>query len=86
MLPPGAFEDAGEQVTVVVTNPAPQGGGQGGDGQSATLPEGFPVINEALLYGFVHSPAQVSTNFFGLLDLLSPHHIVLALLVGAEAR
>jgi YidC/Oxa1 family membrane protein insertase len=49
----------------------------------ALFREGFPEINHALLYSFVHAPAMVSTNFFGLLDLLTPHHIILALLVGA---
>jgi YidC/Oxa1 family membrane protein insertase len=49
----------------------------------ALFREGFPVINEGLLYGFVHAPAEVSTTFFGLIDLLSPHHLVLALVVGA---
>jgi len=49
----------------------------------ALFREGFPVINQALLYTFVHAPAQVSTTFFGLIDLLSPHHIVLAVVVGA---
>jgi YidC/Oxa1 family membrane protein insertase len=48
----------------------------------ALFREGFPVIKEALLYGFVHAPAQISTTFFGLVDLMAPHHIVLALLVG----
>ncbi|HEY4501892.1 MAG TPA: YidC/Oxa1 family membrane protein insertase [Candidatus Paceibacterota bacterium] len=50
----------------------------------ALFREGFPVINEALLYSFVHVPAQVSTTFFGLIDLLSPHHVALATLVGAS--
>ncbi|MEK7108947.1 MAG: YidC/Oxa1 family membrane protein insertase [Patescibacteria group bacterium] len=48
----------------------------------AMFREGFPAIEESLLYPFVHAPAVVSTNFFGLLDLFSPHHIVLAVLVG----
>jgi YidC/Oxa1 family membrane protein insertase len=48
----------------------------------AMFREGFPTIKTALLYSFVHAPAQVSTNFFGLINLLAPHHIVLALLVG----
>jgi YidC/Oxa1 family membrane protein insertase len=50
----------------------------------ALFREGFPKVNEALLYPSVHAPATVSTNFFGLLDLLTPHHLVLALLVGAS--
>lgn len=49
----------------------------------ALFREGFPVIKEALLYGFVHAPAQISTTFFGLIDILAPHHIILALVVGA---
>lgn len=49
----------------------------------ALFREGFPVIDQSLLYSFVQMPAQVSTTFFGLVDILSPHHIVLALLVGA---
>lgn len=48
----------------------------------ALFREGFPTINQALLYPFVHAPAAVSTAFFGILDLLAPHHIVLALVVG----
>ncbi len=49
----------------------------------ALFREGFPVIKEALLYGFVHAPGQVSTSFFGLMDTLAPHNILLALIVGA---
>ena len=48
----------------------------------ALFQEGFPVINAALLYSFVPVPAEVSTNFFGIIDLLTPRHIVLALIVG----
>ncbi len=48
----------------------------------ALFREGFPVINEALLYSYVHVPAAVSTTFFGLLDILSSHNIILAFLVG----
>lgn len=48
----------------------------------AMFREGFPVINEKLLYPFVHAPVSVNTHFFGLVDLLTPHHIILALLVG----
>jgi YidC/Oxa1 family membrane protein insertase len=50
----------------------------------ALFREGFPVIKAALLYGFVHAPAQISTTFFGIIDILAPHHIILALLVGAS--
>ncbi len=49
----------------------------------ALFREGFPVINPALLYAFVHMPDIVSTGFFGIIDLLTPKHIVLAVLVGA---
>jgi YidC/Oxa1 family membrane protein insertase len=48
----------------------------------ALFREGFPTINAHLLYSFVQMPAAVSTGFFGILDLLTPHHIILALLVG----
>lgn len=48
----------------------------------ALFREGFPAINEALLYAFVQAPAQVSTTFFGLVDIMAPHHIPLAILVG----
>jgi YidC/Oxa1 family membrane protein insertase len=49
----------------------------------AMFREGFPVIKETLLYSFVHAPAAISTSFFGLIDLLAAHHILLAILVGA---
>lgn len=48
----------------------------------ALFHEGFPEIDESLLYSFVHTPDTVSTNFFGLIDLLTPHHIVLGILVA----
>ena len=48
----------------------------------ALFNEGFPEINRELLYAFVPPPETISTNFFGLLDLLTPQHLVLALLVG----
>lgn len=50
----------------------------------ALFREGFPEINTALLYSFVQAPATVSTAFFGIVDLLTPHHIILAILVGAS--
>lgn len=49
----------------------------------ALFREGFPAIDQTLLYSFVQMPAQVSTIFFGLVDIMASHHIVLALLVGA---
>ena len=48
----------------------------------ALFREGFPTVDTAFLYPFVNVPAAVSTGFFGILDLLTPHHILLALLVG----
>ncbi len=48
----------------------------------ALFREGFPAINTRLLYPFVHIPTEVSTAFFGFLNLLTPKHLVLALLVG----
>ncbi|MEK7612607.1 MAG: YidC/Oxa1 family membrane protein insertase [Patescibacteria group bacterium] len=47
----------------------------------ALFREGFPEIDTALLYSFVSSPPMVDTNFFGI-NLLTPHHIILALVVG----
>ncbi len=49
----------------------------------ALFREGFPVINMQLLYPFVHAPAAVSTMFFGV-DLLVPHHIVIAALAAVS--
>ena len=49
----------------------------------ALFRENFPTIDTNLLYAFVHAPAAVSTSFFGILDLLTPHHLLLAVLVGA---
>jgi YidC/Oxa1 family membrane protein insertase len=43
---------------------------------------GLPTIAADLLYPFVHVPAEVSTNFFGIVDLLGKHNIILALIVG----
>lgn len=48
----------------------------------ALFREGFPIVEEGFLYSFVHAPAAISTTFFGLLDLLTSGHILLALLVG----
>jgi len=50
----------------------------------ALFHEGFPAINAELLYAFVSAPAAVSTSFFGLLDLLTPYHLLLSVLVGAS--
>lgn len=43
----------------------------------------LPAIKTALLYPFVHAPAAVSTSLLGFVNLLTPHHIVLTLLVAA---
>jgi YidC/Oxa1 family membrane protein insertase len=48
----------------------------------AMFREGFPAINEALLYPFIPVPAAVSTGFFGLFDLLGKNLIPLAILVA----
>lgn len=48
----------------------------------ALFREGWPNINHALLYSFVHAPAVVSTSFFGLINLLTPHHWILAIVVA----
>lgn len=45
--------------------------------------EGLPRVAENLLYPFVPVPSSVDTTFLGVLDLLSSHNIVLAVLVGA---
>ncbi len=44
--------------------------------------EGLPNIDMSLLYSFVAAPQIVQTNFLGLLDLLMPYNIVLAVVVG----
>jgi len=49
----------------------------------ALFREGFPNVDTALLYPFVAAPEAVATGFFGLLNLLEPRHIVLAVIVGA---
>lgn len=48
----------------------------------ALFHEGFPQINQELLYAFVSAPAEVSTAFFGLFDLMAPYNAILAFLVG----
>ncbi len=50
----------------------------------ALFREGFPAVNAHLLYSFVPAPGAVSTHFFGLIDLLSAHHLFLAVIVGAS--
>jgi YidC/Oxa1 family membrane protein insertase len=47
----------------------------------ALFREGFPEIDVALLYSFVTVPSLVDTTFLGI-NLLTPNHIVLALIVG----
>lgn len=48
----------------------------------AFLREGLPNIDTTMLYSFVPAPEVVNTVFFGVLDLLQPHVIWLALFVG----
>lgn len=44
--------------------------------------EGLTPIATDLLYSFVHVPAVISTNFFGLMDLMAGHNILIAVLVA----
>ncbi|MEK7068241.1 MAG: YidC/Oxa1 family membrane protein insertase [Patescibacteria group bacterium] len=48
----------------------------------ALFREGFPAVDQDLLYSFVHAPAVISTTFFGLIDLLTPNHLILSVLVA----
>lgn len=48
----------------------------------AFFSEGLPRINPDLLYSFVQVPPVVNTMFLGVLDLLSPHNILLVVVVG----
>ncbi len=45
--------------------------------------EDLPHIATNLLYSSVHVPQAISLTFLGLIDLMSKHNIILALLVGA---
>jgi YidC/Oxa1 family membrane protein insertase len=42
----------------------------------------LPAVDTAFLYPFVSVPAAISTSFFGLLDLLTPYHLFLAIIVA----
>jgi YidC/Oxa1 family membrane protein insertase len=44
--------------------------------------EGLPHIDTALLYPFVVAPQAVNLQFLGFLNLLTPHNIILAVIVG----
>ncbi len=44
--------------------------------------EGLPNVDTALLYSFISTPTLVNVTFLGFLDLLAPHNIFLAALVG----
>jgi YidC/Oxa1 family membrane protein insertase len=44
--------------------------------------EGLPHIATNLLYPFVSAPTVVNLQFLGFLNLLAPHDVVLALIVG----
>jgi YidC/Oxa1 family membrane protein insertase len=48
----------------------------------AFFKEGFPKIDTPLLYHFVHAPSTINTMFLGVLNLLTPHNIVLCMIVG----
>ncbi len=50
----------------------------------AFFKQGLPDIATTLLYPFVAVPTAVSTTFFGFIDLLAPHNIFLAVLVGGS--
>ena len=43
---------------------------------------GFPMVNPALLYPFVHVPSSVNMEFLGFVNMASPHNLVLALLAA----
>lgn len=47
----------------------------------ALFREGFPEIDTTLLYSFVSAPPLVDTTFLSV-NLLTPHHLGLALIVG----
>jgi len=44
--------------------------------------EGLPNVDASLLYSFVHVPDMVNLQFLGFVNLLTPHNILLSLLVG----
>ncbi len=44
--------------------------------------EGLPKIATNLLYPGVHAPLAVNVEFFGILNLLSVHNVILAAVVG----
>lgn len=44
--------------------------------------EDLPHISTNLLYPFVSAPAMVNLQFLGFLNLLSPHNVILAIIVG----
>ena len=44
--------------------------------------ENLPHIANELLYPFVHVPTAISTEFFGLVNLLAAHNIILAVVVA----
>lgn len=48
----------------------------------AFLREGLPNVSTDLLYSFVHAPETVNVQFLGVLNLLSTHVLLLALIVG----
>lgn len=44
--------------------------------------EGLPKVAAEKLYSFVPIPSQVNTEFFGILNLLTPYNIFLTIIVG----
>lgn len=48
----------------------------------ALFHEELPAVDAGFLYSFVPAPAQVSTSFLGVLDLLASHNAILAALVA----
>jgi YidC/Oxa1 family membrane protein insertase len=48
----------------------------------ALFRETFPAVDTGLLYSFVPVPPQVAIDFFGLINIAEPRHILLALIVG----
>ena len=43
---------------------------------------GLPTVDASILYAFVHVPESVNMLFLGLVNMASPHNIVLAVLVA----
>jgi YidC/Oxa1 family membrane protein insertase len=48
----------------------------------ALFREGLPHVAENLLYPFIHVPQAINLDFLGVLNLLTPHNIILSVIVG----